>query len=1092
MRKRPKIRHKRPGIVAGSILTISLSLLSVAALLTVNSGVLATMASFITGGGEESVPDISDIPDISDTDPAEPQTVESEPSADEPPVDIVFAKPSQLKGVWLKAGADYYWEESHNGETVRAQIDGAFEKIAEWGFNTVIVPVSVGGKMLFPYNDGQEIVIKDPDGSRFDPLNYILERARDRGVFTYGVIDLMVNSEGGPDPSTPDGAGAIRDMASRAVEHCPFDGWLIENPGYAFGKAGSFAEYMKTMPGGGFERFLKDSVTAVVIDVIKIIKKQSVNLYIGLLADGVWAHSTSDERGSQTSSVYESLTDGFADTRGWLIDGLFDFVMVKNPYSTEDKAAPFGKVVEWWAKLCKEISIPMYVAHDSAKVGSGEAGWKSPDQLARQVLACKNRQEWSGSAFTSFTALKNDTSGSTSAVVRAFKGTLNEKYISDKLIINTPAKTTITTYESKINIRGSADPNFDLLMNGKKVELSEHGFFSLDYNLQIGLNTFTFKHKGETVTYRITYRVVVLQSIQPTSSLSLDGGTVLIVSAVARKGSTVYAKIGSKKIEMKQVARQADEEEGKQESDYADYACEYKLPAGIINKAQNLGKITVYGSYKGLNETKAGGQITIKALPLPSPDDGKPMITGDDSPIDPGKGGKLLKTGKIITVTKNYAETFNGNTRDDWSRPNNAYLPKGTTDVVVDVVVEPVDGVITYYYLLGCGRRVYQKDVATFIKNGKITASKISGASVSVNTKVTTITLNSIWHVPYNLKLLPQKYRNENTQAYDISSFTADYVDIIFSYTTEVKDTPNVSSSPLFKSAEWIKGGDNTYTLRLHLRNKGVFYGYSVGWDKEKLVFAFKNPTVIQSENKPLTGKRIVIDPGHGGRSPGAEAGGVKEKELALNFSLLLRDKLAAKGATVIMTRTGDTLPDNLLNPPSLYARTNFARNNYTDLFISIHMNSFSRSGPRGYTIHYFNEYSYVLAKQIDVYAKLAYESSGGKSNRSETVCWDPFAVTRLHDCPAVLLECGFMSNTKDLEMLISEKYQQNLTTELANAFVAYFEAISDIAKITAVAPAPTTAPTEATATTFAPAGLIALARRRKRSGANSKTARVA
>ena len=91
----------------------------------------------------------------------------------------------------------------------------------------------------------------------------------------------------------------------------------------------------------------------------------------------------------------------------------------------------------------------------------------------------------------------------------------------------------------------------------------------------------------------------------------------------------------------------------------------------------------MYGSYKGLSETKTGGQITIKALPLPSPDDDKPMITGDDSPIDPGKGDKVLKTGEIITVTKNYAETFDGNTADDWSRPNNAYLPKGTTDEVV-------------------------------------------------------------------------------------------------------------------------------------------------------------------------------------------------------------------------------------------------------------------------------------------------------------------------------------------------------------------------------------------------------------------------
>ena len=122
------------------------------------------------------------------------------------------------------------------------------------------------------------------------------------------------------------------------------------------------------------------------------------------------------------------------------------------------------------------------------------------------------------------------------------------------------------------------------------------------------------------------------------------------------------------------------------------------------------------------------------------------------------------------------------------------------------------------------------------------------------------------------------------------------------------------------------------------------------------------------------------------------------------------------------------------------------------------------------------------------MYAKRAYESSGGMSNRSETVCWDPFAVTRLHDCPAVLLECGFMSNTKEREMLISDTYQQNLTTELANAFAAYFKSISQIAEKTAVSPATTAADRGDSRDSFA-GGLIALVRRRKRAG---KTARVA
>ena len=75
--------------------------------------------------------------------------------------------------------------------------------------------------------------------------------------------------------------------------------------------------------------------------------------------------------------------------------------------------------------------------------------------------------------------------------------------------------------------------------------------------------------------------------------------------------------------------------------------------------------------------------------------------------------------------------------------------------------------------------------------------------------------------------------------------------------------------------------------------------------------------------------------------------------------------------------------------------------------------------------------------------------------------------------------------------MLISDTYQQNLTTELANAFAAYFKSISQIAKKTAVSPATTAAPTEATTVaTVLPAGLIALVRRRKR--ASKTSARVA
>ena len=168
------------------------------------------------------------------------------------------------------------------------------------------------------------------------------------------MIDFRVNAKDGFDPSTKEGAAAIHKMTAEAAARYSFDGWMLDNTGYAAGGGGSYASYMSVMPGGGFERFQRESITAAVIDAVKAIKDINVNLYVGLLADGVWAHSASDERGSKTNGVYESLTDGFADTRAWVENGLFDFVMVKNHYSTLDASAPFGKVLEWWAALCKK------------------------------------------------------------------------------------------------------------------------------------------------------------------------------------------------------------------------------------------------------------------------------------------------------------------------------------------------------------------------------------------------------------------------------------------------------------------------------------------------------------------------------------------------------------------------------------------------------------------------------------------------------------------------------------------------------------------------------------------------------------------
>ncbi|MCI8554888.1 MAG: hypothetical protein HFJ80_08095 [Clostridiales bacterium] len=732
---------------------------------------------------------------------------------------------------------------------------------------------------------------------------------------------------------------------------------------------------------------------------------------------------------------YAELTDGYADTLSWVQEGLFDFVMAEDYEAIEDKSCGFQTVLDWWASVCTQEDIPLYIAHDAGRAVTGGVGWHSPDQLSRQVLACKERFSWAGSAFRCLADLIRNPLNSTTVLLKAFDGDIQSEYISNQLVVSSPAKQSVTTYESTQSFQGSADPNFPLTVNGQAVELSAHGYFAFTAELSVGNNSFTFEHKGKSVTYSVFYKVQVLKSASPGDNLSLEGGTTITVSAIARKGSAIYATLGGATISMTPAPLQQNEQEASLSADYENYSGEYTLPDGKEGEAQNLGAVKVYGSYQGLSESLTGGTVTVNPLPVHVPEEpDDPLPGGDGQPVDPGSGGETLASGKILVITAPWAETFNGNTTDDYSRPTNAYLPQGTTDRLVKSVYDSASG--NHYYLLGCGRRVYQRDAAVYINSGNITANTLSAVGVSTEGGYTTLSLKSVWHVPYNLSLLPQSYPHLSAAGqpnYAVSSVTAQHVDIRFSYTPTAGDLPEVSGSPLFSRAEWIQEGTEII-LRLHLRSAGGFYGYSVSWDDSGVLhFSFKHA----SEGQSLQGKRIVIDPGHGGKYVGTAAGNLAEKTMTLKYALTLRDKLEEKGAIVIMTRTGDTHFSSSSHA-DLEARAAFARHNRTDLLISLHMDGAASSAANGCSVHYFYEYSQAAARTVAARMQAVYDSySPGGQNRGTV--WNPFLVTRVHDCPSLLVECGFMSSPANLELLINDSFREKLAAAIAEGILDYF-----------------------------------------------------
>ncbi len=232
-------------------------------------------------------------------------------------------------------------------------------------------------------------------------------------------------------------------------------------------------------------------------------------------------------------------------------------------------------------------------------------------------------------------------------------------------------------------------------------------------------------------------------------------------------------------------------------------------------------------------------------------------------------------------------------------------------------------------------------------------------------------------------------------------------------------------------------------------------------------------PDDVASIAKQLSLKisTIVIDPGHGGKDPGAIGrGGIKEKELTLEISKRLAKQLRGEGFTVYLTRESDIFVP-------LEERTAFANKKNADLFISIHMNSNRDKKVRGIEAYYLNLTTdesaievaarenattsrslgdlqlilndLMLNAKINESSRLAGSLQGsvmqsvkniGYGGRDRGVRQAPFYVLLGAQMPSVLLELGFLSNSQDFALLKKDSYQQTLADGIADGIHAYMK----------------------------------------------------
>ena len=186
----------------------------------------------------------------------------------------------------------------------------------------------------------------------------------------------------------------------------------------------------------------------------------------------------------------------------------------------------------------------------------------------------------------------------------------------------------------------------------------------------------------------------------------------------------------------------------------------------------------------------------------------------------------------------------------------------------------------------------------------------------------------------------------------------------------------------------------------------------------------------------PLTGKIIILDIGHGGDDPGTSYQNILEKDLNLAIGLELEKELSRNGASVILTREGDydlASPNAPRRKKSDFDnRIDLINKSKANVYLSIHINYLEDTSYYGGQIFYYGEDNKKLAEFLQSeFNTISYP-------RSIKPMPNIYMYRRLK-IPGVLVECGFISNKKEREKLITPAYQKEIAKSLTQGLVNYF-----------------------------------------------------
>lgn len=544
-------------------------------------------------------------------------------------------------------------------------------------------------------------------------------------------------------------------------------------------------------------------------------------------------------------------------------------------------------------------------------------------------------------------------------------------------------------------------------------------------------------------------------SAEPAGILGVYEKQKVKVTAVALKNSAVSVSVGARRYKAKRTESY--------DGSYDIYSVNIKIPESRM-EIDSLGVIKVNAVINDTAYTLSAFQVyyapkqtvfvpdvlsttTLKAENYVSEDTSatnseattvRTTMTTSVSEYIPYTSSAVTgdSTGLVAVVSGYQADTRPGNTTDGTFIPYYTPLPAGTMDYITGECssYDSEAGENREFYNLASGRRVLKKSVEIY-SSGNLGDNTISTLSSYSQNGSLNILLSESWRVPFSVELSPQQYYKANGKSYNVKTFAPTTVSFTFYHTVSAGGTLDTTGSDIISSAYWTTNPTaKTATLTMTLRAPGAFYGYSTNYD------ANGNLSItIHNKIQSLYGCVVLLDPGHGGTDSGALGydGAIYESQVNFANAVELKYELERRGAMVYLTRYDDVTV-------SLEDRKNMAMSLKPDLYISLHCDGNENKSAFGTSAFYYKPMSQALAQNIyneitKVYSSYIYPNDYNKIAEASRGCrYHPFSVTRLEDCPSVLIEVGYVTNYEECAILVKEETRKQIAVAIANGIEGY------------------------------------------------------